>query len=746
MRAAGRGKRNPTRFVPTWARMARTVFSLVVAHASVAALSDSPPPTPSSPGTNPPRKEGTSDRKKVALALSGGGAYGLMYLGALEWMERHRIPVDAIAGTSGGALVGGWYATGIEMLSDEEIAHPVEPRSAVELRLRDAAPAIAQIDFEHVFDSGPDYRNLSMPQKRERARYANDLYAGLAGVRGLRRDGLVPGQMVGFFLDAIGRDYGQGFEGLPTPFRAVTVDAADSDPARWRTITLGGPEPEIPLGLSQAIRASIAVPFLFAPVEVGGHRLIDGAVRDNLPTDVAIDAFRPDVLIALRFDSGSGADAFRGGSRGAKPRETVLLTFDPRPYRVDQFARWRELAWIGYRGMAAHRTELERYALSPEAYAAYRRARRAMPVTHTVARVEGEVGGLEGVQAAVVGRDLDDMATIRRLGKALDRLVTDQGLATAGYDLRPGGLLRVRATRHRGGPSFARAALDLDFHSGDRPWLALRGRTSDLRSGHLGYALDGAMGTDPDISGLLEARVGRGLTVGPSFRVGRRTSFLFADGARRAEAAIFTAEAGVGLAYRPSRSLELSLTGRLGENNAADRDGAAYDFGTGAYRSGELRAELDTRDDPTVPLRGTRASLWARRTEADGGLWQSEGRLDLYREGWGFHAAFGTGFGNDPTFPFEFRPTVDGYRRDEVRGDGYGALAVSATRALLALPFALGRTFLVGRLENAWAGGHPFPAATVRLLADTRAGALTLGFGVVDRGAVRLFMGLGQRF
>ena len=730
--------------VLTRARMARTVLFLVVATASAWAYGGSPPTTPSAP----PRSQ--KPRKRVVLALSGGGAYGLMYLGALEWMERHRVPVDAIAGTSGGALVGGWYATGIEMLSDEEIARPVEPRSAAELRLRDVAPVISQIDFEHLFDSGPDYRNLSMPQKRERSRYANDLYAGLEGVRGLRRDGLVPGQAVGFFLDWIGRDYGQGFEALPTPFRAVTVDAADANPERWRTVTLGGPAPEVALGLSRAIRASIAVPFLFAPVEAEGHRLIDGAVRDNLPTDVAIDAFDPDVLIALRFDNGSGPDPFRAGVRGAEPREKAVVTFDPRPYRVDQFSRWRELAWIGYRGMAARAAELERYALPPEEFAAYRRTRRARPTVRKIARVEGDVEGLGGVRRAALGRDLDDMATTRRLGQALDHLVADEGLATAGYDLRPGGVLWVRTTRHRGGPSFVRAALDVESNSGDRTWAALRGRASDLRAGRLAYALDGAVGTDPSISGGLETPLGGGLVAGPLFRVERRTSFLFADGSRRSEAAVFTAEAGVGVAYRPSRSVELSAVGRFGENNVADRSGTAFDFGTGAYRTAELRADLDTRDDPTVPRRGTYASLWTRRLHAEGGFWQGEGRLDLYggmgRDAWGLHAGLGTSFGGDPTFPFEFRPTVDPYRRDEIRGDGYASLGASATRSLSALPFALGRTFLVGRVEGAWADGRAHPGASLRLLADTRAGALSLGLGLARRGSVRLLLGLGGRF
>ena len=74
-------------------------------------------------------------RPKIVLVLSGGGANSLMYFGALRWMEEHRIPVDGIAGNSGGALVGGWYATGIDLISDDELTKPPVPRGPQEIRL-----------------------------------------------------------------------------------------------------------------------------------------------------------------------------------------------------------------------------------------------------------------------------------------------------------------------------------------------------------------------------------------------------------------------------------------------------------------------------------------------------------------------------------------------------------------------------------------------------------------------------------
>ena len=685
-------------------------------------------------------------RRRVVLALAGGGAYGLMDLGALEWMERHRVPVDAIVGTSGGALVGGWYATGIEMVSDDEILHPSEPRRAADLRLKDAAPYLERVDFDRLFASGADYRDLTMPQKREARRYPNDLFAGIEGGRALRRDGLVPGQAVGFLLDWIGRDYGQGFEGLPTPFRAVATDVTDE--RHPRTVVLGGPNPTPPLGLARAIRASIAVPLLFSPVEVAGRRLDDGAVLDNFPSREAIDAFDPDVLIGLRWDNGHGPDPYRPGKDGRQPRARTIVTLDPRPYRVDQFGRWRELAWRGYRGMAAHAAELERYALSPEAYLAYRRARRARPFDRTVRRVTGDLDGLGDIRRATVGGSLDDFATVVRLGTALDRLVADRGLATAGYDLRPDGTLVVRTTRLGGGPPLARLGLDVDANSRDRAYADLRARISDLRPDRPLYDGDLSLGTDPALSGGFELPIAHGLSVGPTFRLERQPEFRFDGEDRRSGAAISTAEAELGLFYRPSRSAELSLGGFAGANGASDRTGAPFDAGTGSYRGLFARGELDETDDAVVPRRGTRGFL---ETRGYGGRFaQLSGAAETYagplHDAWGLRTAFGTSLGANAPFPFEFRPDVAAYRRDEVRGDGFVLLGLSETHALTPLPFALGRLFVVTRLENAWTDGRTYPAASASFLSDTRLGAASLGLGVVQHGAVRVFLGLGRRF
>ena len=355
--------------------------------------------------------------------------------------------------------------------------------------------------------------------------------------------------------------------------------------------------------------------------------------------------------------------------------------------------------------------------------------------------------GLGGVRRAVVGRNLDDMAVTKALGAALDRLVADEGLATAGYDLRPGGVLYVRTTRHKGGPAFLRAGLEVEANSGDRPWLGLRERLSDLRAGRLAYWTDLLVGNAPSFSGGLDLPLRSGLSLSPAFRLDRQIQFDFRGGRRASEAAISTAEAGLALVYRPSRSLEVALGGLTGANGASGRRGRPLDADTGAYRSFVARGELDTTDDAVVPRKGVRLAFEGRRF--DGGFGQIVGSLDAYsgplRDALGFHASFGAS-DSDVPFPFELRPRPDPYRRDEIRADRFLALGLSQTHALSPLPFAFGRLFLLGKIEGAWARGRSYPGASLGFLADTRGGAGYLGLGLAEHGAVRLTLGLGRRF
>ncbi len=216
----------------------------------------------------PDTASATSDdarRPRIGLALSGGSARGFAHVGVIQVLEEAGIPVDVVAGTSMGSVVGGLYAAG---LSTDE--------------LRDVT---AHVDWNRVFDDAPDRRNLPIERKVEQGRTV----FGLPIVNGKPRlpSGIIQGQRITQLLTGLTwrvhpvRD----FRNLPIPFAAVATDAETGEAV---VLDHGF--------LPDAIRASLAIPSVFAPVEIDGRYLIDGGIVRNLPTPEVL-ALGADVII-----------------------------------------------------------------------------------------------------------------------------------------------------------------------------------------------------------------------------------------------------------------------------------------------------------------------------------------------------------------------------------------------------------------------------------------------------------------
>ncbi len=213
------------------------------------------------------RSEGLTDgeRPRIGLALSGGSARGFAHVGVLQVLEEAGVPVDAIAGTSMGSVVGGLYSSG---LSTEE--------------LRAVA---AEVDWDRMFSDAPDRRNLPVERKVEEGRTV----FGLPIVDGAPRlpSGIVQGQRITQLLTGLTwhvhsvRD----FRKLPVPFAAIATDAETGEAV---VLDHGF--------LADAIRASLAIPSVFAPVEIEGRYLIDGGIVRNLPTP-EVGALGADIVI-----------------------------------------------------------------------------------------------------------------------------------------------------------------------------------------------------------------------------------------------------------------------------------------------------------------------------------------------------------------------------------------------------------------------------------------------------------------
>ncbi len=208
-------------------------------------------------------------RPKIGLALSGGGARGAAHIGVLKQLEALNVPVDYIAGTSIGSIIGGLYASGY---------------SAAELEV-----LIAEIDWDSAFSDSTNRASLPMRQKLDETDFLIDFEVGV-DERGLSvPKGVLQGQKLRLILNDIFRGVMlvDDFDDLPIPFRAVASDIEHGD----HVVLHKG-------DVVSAVQASMAVPGVFAPIELDGTLLVDGGVTNNLPVDV-VRSMGADIVIAV---------------------------------------------------------------------------------------------------------------------------------------------------------------------------------------------------------------------------------------------------------------------------------------------------------------------------------------------------------------------------------------------------------------------------------------------------------------
>jgi NTE family protein len=312
-------------------------------------------------------------RPVVGVALGGGNARGFAHVGVLRWFEDHHVPIDVVAGTSMGGLIGGAYAAG---MSSTEVA-----------------ALLRTTDWDEVF-SASAYRYKSIRRR-------DDARANLSPLEQVRRGVALPsalnnGQQVDFMLARIGALYAglPSFDALPTPFRCVAVDQRT---ATAMVLDSGS--------LPVAMRATMALPGILPPIELRGRVLVDGGAMDNVPADV-VRAMGADVVIAV--DVGSSNDtndvrfsAFglvnntvgamkRANTRRARGSATLVVEPDLESFSAGDWRRAGELAVVGYRAAESMSADLLPLAVDEitwRRYLADRAAKRRARMP-TIARVE----------------------------------------------------------------------------------------------------------------------------------------------------------------------------------------------------------------------------------------------------------------------------------------------------------------------------------------------------------------------
>jgi NTE family protein len=708
-----------------------------------------------------PVGSGGAERPRIGLVLSGGGARGLAHVGVLEVLEELEIPIDVVAGTSMGAVIGGLYAAGL-------------------------APAtikreLLAVDWAQLLSGQPPRRDLSFRRKEIDRRYLFEVGVGKGGLS-------LPRSVVSMSgIDLLLRSQTlhvagiEDFDLLPLPFRAVAVDLVTSE-----VVVLDSG------GLVQAMRASMAMPGLFPPVPRGDGLLIDGGVLDNLPVDVAL-SMGADIVIAV--DVGSpllGSEELRGVSQilgqlmsvatasrvnEQKARVDLLITPELASHGIFDFAAPAEIIAAGELAARQLGDELRAYAF-PAAFAEHVAARQRLafgPPTIVGISIEGEGRVSEALIRARMKSQVGEPLDIAVLQEDLHRIQQLPEFESVGFDLEAaelGSRLIIRLVEKPWGPNFLRFGILLeDDLRGDngvdilvnhsRPSLNERGAEwrNELQVGQVRRAFselyqpvdwqghwfvapsvearkeltdiyaEGRKIAEYDVR-LRRVRLDLGAALGPFGEV--RFGLLVGDA---------KAEAAVGVQGLPD--LDVAIAGVAGRFVIDRLDGSGFPRRGGlAVVEGFLTQPAWGAEDDYFKLTGAYSRFLSRGNQtfflslAGGGA--VDGDLPPYDE-----LLLGGLF------------SLSGYGEGELRGQYSGVARSGYLHRLASLPLgAASPVYVGGWLEagNVWATTADIGvedlrySLTLTLGADTPLGPVYLAYGLAEENRNRFYVVVGRRF
>jgi len=733
---------------------ARLVFFLLLVLSSILTPAQDQPSPQAGPSQPAPRP-------RIGLALSGGGARGLAHIGVLLWLEENHIPVDSIAGTSMGALVGALYATG---------RSPAEMRQFVEA-----------IHWDEAIASEPSYPQLSFRRKEDRR--TDQIPSKLGLKNGLKGPiGFSAGQGVGLLLDRIAFPYSTltSFDDLPIPFRCVATDMLSGD----AVVLKDG-------SLAQSLRASMAIPGLFTPVELNGQVLADGGLVDNIPTDVAREmnasiviavniatplVGRKDLETLAAFLTQAVDIMTLGNDRRALRLADAQIAPNLGAFTALDFSSADEIIRLGYQGAASNAAELRKYALPDDEwqqYLAQREARKRQPETSAdVLQVSGVSGDEQRHLQRRLERFLHQPLDLDQLDTRLTRITGDGQFESLGYEgFVQNGVagLRVVAQPKNYGPPFVDLAVNVDgsgvaafdFSAGARiTFMDVEHHSGEWRN-------DLLLGSSNLAASEFYQPLGNThLFVAPYAFASKLPRNEF-DGETRV--AVFGDErAGGGLdfGYNTSRRSELRFGYEIFSGKLAPLIGSAG-LPTVSGSTGEFRTRYvwDGQDSPAVPSRGTHIVANLSRVLQSPGLAHPIDQLDVQtstfiptgpKTSLFFLASGGTTF-HGTAGPFQVF-TLGGafhlgaYLPQEFVGNHYAYSSLGFRRDLYHLPQLVGGKIYWGGWYEAGSAFNDPGTVVVRgtfnlgFIADTIVGPIALAGSVSPTGQSRVNFSIGRLF
>ncbi|WP_060480093.1 patatin-like phospholipase family protein [Pseudomonas monteilii] len=703
---------------------------------------------------------------KIGLVLSGGAARGLAHIGVLKALEEQGVRIDAIAGTSMGAVVGGLYASGYSVQELETLATTLDWQQA----LSDAPPR-RDVPFRRKQDD----RDFLVKQKLS---FRDDGSLGLPL-------GVIQGQNLALLLEsklahtADTRD----FDKLPIPFRAVATDIASGEKVVFRRGHL-----------PQVIRASMSIPAVFAPVELEGRLLVDGGMVDNIPLDVAremgvdlaivvdigtplrdrkqlatvVDVLNQSITLMTRRNSEEQLANLH--------RDDILIQPQLAAFGVTDFGRAQDMIDAGYRATRLLGTRLA-VLRQPDGDANLAVARSSSQRTPliTAIRIENDSKVSDDVIRYYIRQPLGEPL-------ALDRLQTDMGtlygldyfdrvqyrVVHKGQD----NILVINARGKRGGTDYLRLGLNLsDDLRGDSAFnLGASYRMNGINRLGAEWLTRAQIGEQQELYSEFyqPLDVGSRYFVAPYLDLGSQNIEATLDNDPIAEYRLERYGFGLNLGRQIGTSGEV----RLGLGKAwgkadvrvGEQDLPSVSFNEGFY---ELKYSFDTLDNVYFPHSGEDISLTLRKydksLDSDYDYRQWLLNVDKAISSGPNTFLLGGRYGRtlDDTevvtssFVLGGARELSGLRQDSLSGQNASLLRVVYYRRLtpraylpLDFPLYLGGSLERGRVwnnDNAFDSGY-INAASIFLGLETPLGPLNLSYGANTAHEQAVYLNLGHTF
>jgi len=647
------------------------------------------------------------ERPRVGLVLSGGGARGAAHVGVLKVLDEMHVPVDAIAGTSMGAVVGGLYASGMSGAEIETL--------------------IRSVNWQDAFRDRPPREELGFRRKQDERNFLVRFALGVKDTGFVLPPGLVQGQKLEQVLRNAALPVAeiQRFDRLPIPFRAIATDLETGQP-----VVMDSGD------LVTAMRASMSAPGVFSPAQRDGRMLVDGGLVDNLPIDTA-RAMGVDVLIVVDvsfplyqraeltspLEVTNQAFAILIRSRTLEEREKLRPTdivLDPALGRFTSadFSRVPEALRAGEESARGSAATLAKLSLSDADYRDYlaKRSTRSteLPLIEFV-RADSSSAQydplIQETMKDLVGKQLDKELVRSKLSSlyALDRFETidyslvddDAGRAGLQLDLR----------RKSWGPNYVRMGLNLedDFEGNSRYNAAVRFIATELNALGGEWLTDIQIGENPKFftEFYQPLSLASRYFIAPQFDFEERSVFELRNNDRVAEYRVREVSGGVDFGREISNWGEIRFGVHRGTGHRrvliGDPSLPATEFDRGGYFT---RFSYDKLDSIFFPRHGQQFDIeWSAQRENIG----ADSDFDIVRTSWLIARSF-----DRHTFIFwtDEGTTVDALATPENSFTLGGFLNLSGlTPGFLSGPhYAIGRLIYYRRVGRGGSGVLDLPA------------------------------------